>query len=97
MIKRVSNVAKDNPENTTMPNGLRNSPPSPNPNAKGNNPSTVVIVVIKIGRSLWGAAMVIAVKRSHFTSITQISKHDHRLKSLAMGWGQLINDIYKFK
>jgi hypothetical protein len=59
-MNRVSTVERDRPEKTTIPNGCKNSPPSPGLIARGNMPKTVVTVVIRMGRSRWGDACKIA-------------------------------------
>ena len=48
---RVSTVENASPEITVMAIGVRISAPSPNPSAIGMRPSTVVNVVMRIGRS----------------------------------------------
>ena len=49
-----------NLKKNTIPNGCKNSPPCPSPKAKGNIPTTIVIVVMRIRRNLCGAAFKIA-------------------------------------
>ncbi len=45
---------------TVIANGVRSSAPWPSPSAMGNNPSTVVAVVITMGRNRTAAASCIA-------------------------------------
>jgi hypothetical protein len=56
MTRSVSRVPVINPTQTTTASGWRSSAPSPNPIAMGTRPSTVVNVVMRIGRMCTWAA-----------------------------------------
>ena len=60
MITSVKIVELISPATTVIAMGVRISAPSPKPSAIGNRPSTVVDVVIKIGRNRTSPACTIA-------------------------------------
>ena len=60
MTRSVSTVEVSRPQITATAIGVRISAPSPRPSAIGNRPSTVVAVVIKIGRSRTQPAWMMA-------------------------------------